>query len=192
MNRDQFFLHLNDRLTTDGLLYVQKAYWLAKEAHRKQIRRLSGERFFEHLRRVTIAAVDFGYTDAEILALCLLHDIIEDTFVPPAVIVSLFGSKMYGWVLNMSKEVPVFNQVTGKMIKRAKIADDEYYPALAVAPDQVIVAKGCDRFDNLKDLAQWEPARKAKYVNETNTRILPLIRDIRIAKAIEARLAEAA
>jgi len=109
MDRSLYFSTLADRLNSDELLYVQRAYWLVKEAHRRQKRRLTGERFFEHVRRVSfMAAVDYGYCDGETAALGLLHDVVEDTFVPQSVIVNLFGQQMYGWILNVSKEIPNF------------------------------------------------------------------------------------
>jgi GTP diphosphokinase / guanosine-3',5'-bis(diphosphate) 3'-diphosphatase len=191
MNRSLFFSTLADRLNSDELQYVQRAYWLVKEAHRRQKRRLTGERFFEHLRRVAfMAAVDYGYCDAETVALGLLHDIVEDTFVPQPVIVNLFGQQMYGWILDVSKEIPSFHPVTGKLIARAKLNEAAFYEALMLAHLKPRIVKGCDRVDNLKDLAQWEPARRDKYIIETNTYHLPLAiqTDARIANEIQKRL----
>jgi (p)ppGpp synthase/HD superfamily hydrolase len=191
MDRSLYFSTLADRLNSDELQYVQRAYWLVKEAHRRQKRRLTGERFFEHLRRVSfLATVDYGYCDGETAALGLLHDVVEDTFVPQTVLVNLFGQQMYGWVLDTSKEIPTFHPVTGKLIARAKLDEAAFYQNLMTAHKKPRVVKGCDRVDNLKDLSQWEPARRDKYIIETNTYHLPLAfqTDVRIANEIEKRL----
>jgi len=192
MNRKQFFTLLADRLTTEELAYVQKAYWLAKEAHRRQSRRLTGERYFEHLRRVALlAGEEFGYWRGDIIALCLLHDVIEDTYTPPDVIASLFGAKMHIWCRSLSKEIGAFDAVTGEMIRRAKLTDDQYYGDLFMAHKEPRIVKGCDRIDNLGDLASWDAARRQKYEAETRTRVLPIIQvtDLRMVAEIEKRLA---
>jgi (p)ppGpp synthase/HD superfamily hydrolase len=189
MNREEYFRAIADRLHGDELAYVQRAYWLVKEAHRKQSRRLTGERFFEHVRRVSfLAGVTYGYYDAQTLSLGLLHDLIEDTYVPSSVIVSLFGQTMYAEVLLLSKELPSYNVVTGEVMAKAKLTDKAYYGALAIAPQRPRVVKGCDRLDNLSDLERWEPERREKYIKETRELVLPVISDERIHRAIVDRL----
>jgi (p)ppGpp synthase/HD superfamily hydrolase len=190
-NRTDFFNVLQYRFSHEELAYIQKAYWLVKEAHRKQVRRLTGERYFEHVRRVAYsAAYYYDYYDAEIVTLGLLHDVVEDTFVPSTVLVNLFGARMYEWVLVLSKEIPAFHPVNGRLIARAKLKDEQYFGGLEKADKQPRIIKGCDRLDNLTDIRQWEPERQQKYMTETETYILPLIRntDVRIAVDIETRM----
>ena len=192
MNRKTYFTTIADIIPADGLQYVQNAYYIVKDAHRKQSRRLTGERYFEHVRRVSwAAAVTFGYNDAHTIALGLLHDVIEDTYVPTNIIVNLFGRRMYQDILSLSKELPSFNPITGELIARAKIADDTYYAELMTAAMAPRIIKGCDRIDNLADLPSWEEARRNKYIAETNNRIMPIvsITDARMAKVIQDKLA---
>lgn len=191
MNRQQFFTDIAARLTTQELSYVQKAYWLVKEAHRKQSRRMTGERYFEHVRRVAhSAAITYGYCTPDVIALGLLHDVVEDTFVPPDVIVSLFGQQMYRDCLTLSKEIPTFDVVTGLMLSRAKQKEDQYYATVAAAGTAPRIIKSCDRIDNLADFEQWEESRREKYNRETRTYVLPIARatDTRMAEEIESRL----
>lgn len=191
MNRKTFFLSIADKLTVDDLNYVQNAYWLVKDAHRRQKRRLTGERYFEHVRRVAhMAAVTFGFMDKNVIALSLLHDVIEDTFVSPNIIISLFGHHMYSDCLSLSKELPFFNGVTGEMIFRSKRSEEEYYQNLAKSSDEVKIVKGIDRIDNLADLPHWEEARREKYELETRKYILPIVSPVskNIADEIERRL----
>ena len=144
-----------------------------------------------YVRRVSFSVgITYGYADAHHFALGLLHDVIEDTFVPQDILVNLFGHGMYADILSLSKEIPAFDSISGRMIKRAKISDDEYYPALASAGVIPRRIKGCDRIDNLADLVQWESARREKYIVETNTRILPIVNatDLRMSAEIQNRL----
>lgn len=193
MNRNTFFQEIAEHVPADGLEYIQRAYWLVKDAHRKQSRRLTGERYFEHVRRVAyMLCITYGYTKPETIALGLLHDVIEDTFVPPSVITNLFGQAMYEDIMVLSKELPTFNLVTGTMIARAKIKDELYYQnLLTTASRKPRLVKGCDRIDNLADLPSWEETRRIKYINETRTNVLPIVylADVRMATEIERLLA---
>ena len=194
MNRKEYFTTIADIVPGDELRYIQNAYHLAKDAHRKQSRRLTGERYFEHIRRVSFdVATRFHYTSAHYISLALLHDVIEDTYTPPSFIVSLFGRQMYDDILFLSKEVPSFNFVTGEVIGKFKLPDHEYYETLSNATKAARVIKGCDRIDNLADLVSWEPSRRERYVTETRGRIIPIVRsvDLRIANTIEERLTAA-
>ena len=191
MTRNQFFKEISDVLDADGLAYVQSAYWLVKEAHRRQFRRISGERYFEHVRDVAhMAAFDYGYCDPETIVLGLAHDVVEDTFVPQQVIVNLLGAQMYGWILDLSKEIPAFNRVTGKVIGRAKRTPEEYWDNLLYAHVRPRRIKGCDRIHNLKDLKSFEIPRREKYITETNLYVLPIVEvtDVRMASEIQRRL----
>ena len=191
MNREKFFTDLADVIPADGLLYVQDAYFLVKHAHRTQSRRLTGERYFEHIRRVAyMLAFDYGYNDAQTIALGLLHDVVEDTFTPQSLILKLFGAEMYRDIWILSKELPTFNSITGVVVGRTKITDDLYYESLANGAKRPRLVKGCDRIDNVADLAKWEPARQQKYITETTSRVLPIVKavDLRMAAEIERRL----
>jgi (p)ppGpp synthase/HD superfamily hydrolase len=192
MNRKEFFKTLGDVLKYDELSYVQRMYWLVKEAHRKQSRRLTGERYFEHVRRVAFdVAMTYGYNDAMYVSLGLGHDLVEDTYVPTAVIVNLFGQELYNDIAMLSKELPSFDPITGEVVARAKLKDEDYYGKLAQADKRVRRVKGCDRIDNLTDLSKWEEARRKKYTVETNTHVLPIVQtaDLRMAAEIERKLA---
>lgn len=192
MNRELFFTTLAPKLTAADLSNVQDAYWMAKEGHRPQVRRLTGERYVNHVIRVTwIAAVDFGYCDKDTIVTGLLHDTIEDTWVPQGIIVNAFGQRVYRGMLALSKEIPSVNQITGEVISRAKLSTDAYYEKLMNEELFIRVVKVADRIDNLTDLPTWEPARREKYTIETEKYVLPLARktDLRMAAKIEEKLA---
>src|SRR4051794_24812158 len=60
---------------------INFAYQLAKSAHRGQMR-VGKDRYFEHLRAVTLILLDEVHiTDPSIIKAALLHDSMEDTSV---------------------------------------------------------------------------------------------------------------
>ncbi|MFZ1719983.1 MAG: HD domain-containing protein [Candidatus Moraniibacteriota bacterium] len=63
---------------TPGHTLIEKAYRVAKEAHRKDVRR-SGERYFEHPRAVALIMSEYlRLRDADAIAAGLTHDVPED------------------------------------------------------------------------------------------------------------------
>ena len=191
MDRKEFFKTISDVIPNDQVSYVQDMYWLVKEAHRKQSRRPTGERYFEHVRRVAFdVAMTYGYNDGMHVALALGHDLVEDTYVHPRIIVKMFGQQLYEDIAVLSKELPSFHPVTGELVARAKLKDDDYYKKVSEASKRVRRVKGCDRIDNLTDLSKWEEGRRFKYVTETQGWVLPIIRDtdLRMAAEIERKL----
>lgn len=63
---------------TDGHSLIERAYRVAKEAHREDIRR-SGERYFEHPRAVALIMSEYlRLSDADAIAAGLVHDVSED------------------------------------------------------------------------------------------------------------------
>jgi len=59
---------------------IMEAYKDAKEAHRKSKPREGGERYFEHLRGVTLILIDECHIqDPDMIIAALLHDSVEDT-----------------------------------------------------------------------------------------------------------------
>lgn len=172
MDRDTFFQLVANRPAED-LEKLQLAYWLAKEGHQKQTRD-SGERYFEHPRRVALRLIRSGYIATDVLVLALLHDIVEDTQTPLKVIVNLFGAPIWSGLSLLSKNVPNFDPVTGMNIGRAAKDLGDYFAAIADGPREVRLVKIADRLDNLQDVAQFTPERRQKQIAETMRYILPI------------------
>lgn len=173
MKRDEFFDQLIDMSPAD-LLDVQSAYWLAKESHRTQKPRDGGERYFEHPKQVAGILIGLGYRDKGTVIKGLLHDSIEDTTLPRAIIVNLFGEAMWHSLALLSKSIPVFHPQTGQIIERSKKPLDEYWRFIATAPPLDRAVKLADRHHNLLTIDIWEPARQLKYCAETRTFAIPI------------------
>lgn len=190
MDRDTFF-HQLDRRSDSDLKLVQRAYWLAKEVHRRTPPRDSGERYFEHPRRVALSLMGLGHQGTGAVVAALLHDVVEDTYTPAGAIINLFGIETWDRVFLLSKKIPHFDEVTGQVVGHFKKDETEYFNALLTSGDETaLTVKAADRLDNLTTCGCWEPPRIARYVAETEQYVLPIARmaDERLASRIEAKL----
>lgn len=172
MNRDRFFEILGDR-TVNGRELVQRAYWLSKNVHRVQMRD-SGERYFEHPRRVALILAEQGLVDPDIMVTALLHDVLEDTFTPSDVLLCLFGCEAYRRLEILSKQMPAEDRATGQVIGWAKKDTEDYYLGLRSACKTVRLVKCADRLDNLRTCHVWPQERVCSYVKETERLVMPL------------------
>ncbi|MBX7237644.1 MAG: bifunctional (p)ppGpp synthetase/guanosine-3',5'-bis(diphosphate) 3'-pyrophosphohydrolase [Caldilineales bacterium] len=94
-------LHKASYLSGDNRDLVRRAYVVAEEQHRGQIRS-SGEPYITHPLAVADILCNLG-ADAETLAAGLLHDVVEDTGYPPEQIAEQFGKRVRELVLGVTK-----------------------------------------------------------------------------------------
>ncbi len=182
MNRKEFFEKVigivkddqND--TAHGYLRkIQRAYWFAKTVHRGQ-KRDEGERYFEHCRRVACLLIDHdGYIENKAVGIitALLHDCIEDCFIPEGIMIRCFGL-MIGFVNVLSKVRPIFDPLTGVVTGTIERSDDEYYAGISEWGAITKYIKCFDRLDNLRSMSVWPKERQEKYIAETEKYILPI------------------
>lgn len=173
MNRKQFFEKINGFVTPEEHKKISQAYGLAKEFHRLQKRDI-GERYFEHCRRVALLLIEHGPTGANEIVSALLHDSIEDCFIPEDLLKELFGSEISNAIEELSKVTPLFDEETGAVKEKIKKPLDEYYRLIAEAPVWVRRIKLADRLDNLRSMDVWSHKRQQKYILETEKYILPI------------------
>lgn len=173
MNREEFF----DRFvnwSSDDVRRIQIAYWLSKDVHRTTQSRDSGERYFEHPRRVAAFLADRGYDDAEVIVLALLHDAIEDSTAPISIYRQLFGDDTARRLLLLSKKIPRFESFSGMVIDYHRKSCRRYFSEVAAADTYVRLVKICDRIDNVTTCDVWEEDRRRKYAEETKKYVLPI------------------
>lgn len=105
-----------------------------------------------------------------ILAVALLHDVLEDCNVDPSALATRFGADVAVAVGLLSKEfcaVPSIHK-----------SDADYWSDLASASLAVRQIKAADRIDNLRSCLRWHRTRLAgKYLVETPRLVLPMIVD---------------
>ncbi len=177
MDRETFFDRIHQLVDPSELIRVSHAYWLAKQVHREQVRD-SGERYFEHCRRVALNLAELPSVTASDFILSFTHDCVEDGFMPPGMLRSLFGDEMAHAVATISKSIPVFDEHSLTVTSRRKKTSEDYFSGIARAPVFVRQVKCSDRLDNLRSMGVWTPERKKKYLIETEMHILPLAHDI--------------
>lgn len=103
---------LNERQAKRMMIKLNLAYSLAKLKF-QWVTRESGERYFEHLREVTLISLRKGMTkDFDEVLISLLHDIIEDTDISYNTLKELFWERVALWVQLISK--PAFSDFLDK------------------------------------------------------------------------------
>lgn len=188
MNREEFFKKViaAGNYNAESLTKIQIAYWLSKDVHRSQTRD-SGERYFEHPRRVAINLIEHGWNDSAMICAALLHDVVEDTNTPFQAIINLCGCEVWDLVSRLSKKVPVYCPLSGQTIGRTKKENDRYWAGLT---GLAAIIKLADRLDNLRDFDTFEPERKERYIKETKEYIIPMGEAVcpRLIKSIKSIL----
>lgn len=159
-NRTTFFKRISRLYPETDYRYklIEKAYNSAKDAFR-EIKREDGDRYFEHLRSVTLILIDYlRITDHEMICAGILHDIVED--IPS-----------WTW----ERVELEFNERIANLVNwLTKTDDNDYLKRLAFAPREVKIIKLADRYHNLTTM--WAcPAEKIhRKIEETKRYYIPM------------------
>ncbi|MFI3317918.1 MAG: RelA/SpoT family protein [Rikenellaceae bacterium] len=154
--------------TERGWNYINRAYFLAKEAH-KGVRRRSGEPYFLHPIAVAQIVVDEIGLGAKSVAAALLHDVVEDTDYTVEDIEHVFGPKVATMVDGLTKMSGVFAADTSQQA--------EYFRKvlLTLSDDvRVILIKLADRLHNMRTLGSMPANKQIKITGETLYLFAPL------------------
>src|SRR5215471_103297 len=140
---------------------VRRAYEIAAERHRDQLRR-SGEPYLTHLLEVAHLLADMRM-DATTLAAAVLHDVIEDTEFPIARIQERFGEETARLVEGVTK-IGRLSMPTPE----TRQAENVRKMVLAMVHDvRVVVVKLADRLHNMRTIQYLEPAKQERISRET-------------------------
>lgn len=155
---------------------VKKAFYLAKDAHKDQLRN-SGEEYFIHPYNVALILADMNM-DVETIIAGLLHDVIEDTSYTYDQISNMFGQHIADLVDGVTK-LKKLNYKT----KQEKQAENLRKMVLAMAKDiRVIIVKLADRLHNMRTLEYMTPEKKREKALETIEIYAPLAHRLGISK----------
>jgi len=162
---DARLAELLDKLKTnrpsDDPWLVRRAYDIAAERHRDQLRR-SGDPYLTHLLEVAHILADMRM-DATTLAAALLHDVIEDTEFPVSRIQERFGEETARLVEGVTK-ISRLNMLAPE----ARQAENVRKMVLAMVNDvRVVVVKLADRLHNMRTIQFLEPAKQQRISRET-------------------------
>src|SRR5580700_9356633 len=140
---------------------VRRAYEIAAERHRTQVRR-SGEPYLIHLLEVAHILADMRL-DATTLTAALLHDVIEDTEFPVSRIEERFGAEVAHLVEGVTK-ISRLNM----MAPEARQAENVRKMLLAMVNDvRVVLVKLADRLHNMRTLEFLSEVKQQRIARET-------------------------
>jgi (p)ppGpp synthase/HD superfamily hydrolase len=130
---------------------ILRAASFAARKHHGQMRGDNLTPYFSHVTRVTLVLVHlFGVDDEDTITAALLHDTLEDTATDYDEIAHIFGDQVASYVVLLTK-----NPLLPKTER-----ERDYRNRLSTAPEQVIIAKLADLYDNLSDRINSHKLRK--------------------------------
>lgn len=157
---DEFFEQVKQNKSYDSKK-IEKAYMLARDAHKDQ-RRRSGEPYIMHPVAVAKILFDFGM-DNECIIAALLHDVVEDTKYDLDYIQKNFGETVALLVDGVTKlgQIPLSTreEVQAENIRKMFIAMNQDV--------RVIIIKLADRLHNMRTLQHMPPYKQREKSLET-------------------------
>ena len=164
---------------------IKKAYLIAYEAHKNQVRK-SGEPYIIHPLCVAIILADLEL-DKETIVAGLLHDVVEDTVMTDEEIKETFGEDVALLVNGVTKlsKLEYANSSTDNLEvdKSYMQAENLRKMFLAMAKDiRVIMIKLADRLHNMRTLSHMPPEKQQEKAKETMDIYAPIANRLGISK----------
>ena len=167
---------------SDDISMIEKAYRVASEAHKNQVRK-SGEPYIIHPLYVAIILADLEL-DKETIVAGLLHDVVEDTIMTDEQIKEEFGADVALLVDGVTKleQLPLSRE--GADDSRLEMqAENLRKMFLAMAKDiRVILIKLADRLHNMRTLKHMPPEKQQRIARETMDIYAPIAQRLGISK----------
>ena len=162
---------------SDDITMIEKAYKIARDAHKDQ-KRKSGEPYIIHPLCVAIILADLEM-DKETIASGLLHDVVEDTAMTLEEIQEAFGAEVALLVDGVTK----LTQLSWSADKVELQAENLRKMFLAMAKDiRVILIKLADRLHNMRTMQFQAPHKQKEKARETLDIYSPIANRLGISK----------
>lgn len=162
---------------SDNVTLIEKAYKIAYESHKGQVRK-SGEPYIIHPLCVARILADLEM-DKETIAAGLLHDVVEDTVMTKQEISNEFGGEVALLVDGVTK----LGKLSYKEDKIEVQAENLRKMFLAMAKDiRVIIIKLADRLHNMRTLKYMTPEKQKEKARETLDIYAPIAQRLGISK----------
>ncbi len=162
---------------SDDISLIEKAYNIAYDAHKEQVRK-SGEPYIIHPLCVGIILAELEM-DKETIVAGLLHDVVEDTIMTAEQIAEEFGDDVALLVDGVTK----LGQLQYEGDKLEMQAENLRKMFLAMAKDiRVIIIKLADRLHNMRTLKHMRPEKQQEKARETMDIYAPIAQRLGIMK----------
>ncbi len=163
---------------SDDITLIEKAYRIANEAHKEQVRK-SGEPYIIHPLYVAIILADLEM-DKETIAAGILHDVVEDTIMTRQEIENEFGVDVANLVDGVTKLGKLEYAGGDKLEEQAENLRKMF---LAMAKDiRVIMIKLADRLHNMRTLKHMPAVKQQEKARETLDIYAPIAQRLGISK----------
>ncbi len=163
---------------SDDITLIEKAYRIANEAHKDQVRK-SGEPYIIHPLYVAIILADLEM-DKETIAAGILHDVVEDTIMTRQEIENEFGVDVANLVDGVTKLGKLEYAGGDKLEEQAENLRKMF---LAMAKDiRVIMIKLADRLHNMRTLKHMPEVKQQEKARETLDIYAPIAQRLGISR----------
>jgi (p)ppGpp synthase/HD superfamily hydrolase len=158
----QYSIRLTEKLKsldTQNVLdfeLINKAIYWARKYHGDQ-KRKSGEPYYSHPLEVAYMISEYKLK-TDIIAVSILHDIVEDTEVTVEMIESTFGQRIAEMVDRLTRDRP-----NGTKLSVEEILNNAYH----LKDKEVLLIKLFDRLHNIQTIKSQSPEKQEKICKET-------------------------
>ena len=133
-----------------------KAMQFAREAHKDQVRKYTGNPYVDHLAEVAGIVATVAMDTEHSVAVAWLHDCIEDQGVSTETLREQFGDIVTSAVLKLS-DLEIGNRAERKAASRVRLAE---------APAWVQTIKCADLISNTSSIVKHDPKFAVTYLEE--------------------------
>lgn len=161
------FNSISERLSTEDMVRVERAYLLAAEAHSEQ-KRKTGEPYIIHpiaVARIVAEELELG---ANPIIAAFLHDVVEDTDYTIEQIGERFGADVARLVAAVTKQKKAKYQHSKQVDNFRQILESVSYDIHA------LLVKLADRLHNMRTLNSMRSDKQMKIAGETDYFYAPL------------------
>ena len=160
----------------DSVGMIQRGYVVSAKYHKGQLR-MNGEPYLTHPLEVANILAEMKH-DAVTVTAGLLHDVLEDTLIPPEELRKQFGEDVYRLVDGVTKIAQM------RLLSRQQKQAETFRKMLeAMVRDiRVLFVKLADRLHNMRTLQHLPPERRERISQETLDLYAPLAHRLGMAK----------
>lgn len=159
-----------------GRAFVKEAFDYMREAHKGQMRK-GGDEFWTHPAGVATILVSQNYTDPELVAAALLHDVVEDTKTTFKDITERFG-KTVSFLVEGVTDVGRGDGETFIADKYERMAkSQEKILKMGKEDNRIFLIKTADRLHNLRTIDALNEEQNMRIKKESRDFHLPLAKE---------------